>query len=355
MNIHDVTRLRHVHARFWPFETICETIRKPFETISSLAGNNHAGRITGFYPLCQSTQQQAVHPGTAFETTTDSPPLYEINLCGWAGTRTAIREGSEVEGGVADAVEMDTTGYLDANDYRQFWATAANGLVRIGTGNIIGFHTFISMQDQNDIQDIRYAGVATGWGSAGDWVVCIPERCTGIHDAVTARLHGMEVCDGCGHGCQGMCNPRDCAGGATACPDPTVNDIGHPSKYGFTGGGMVNPQDETGATMTFHLGACSAGPHALGFVYQLAPGDRGGLTNQRPMQLNVNGANVGEPISFAATGGWQAGDWREVFKQVQLTQGENIVVLSTLGQVGRRPSSCRVAALRSVGIPIAAC
>ena len=86
--------------------------------------------------------------------------------------------------------------------------------------------------------------------------------------------------------------------------------------------------------MTFHLGACQAGPHDVGFVYQLGPGDRGGYSNERPMQLNVNGANVGEPIHFTQTGGWQEGDWREVFKQVQLTQGENIVVLSTLGAEG---------------------
>ena len=136
--------------------------------------------------------------------------------------------------------------------------------------------------------------------------VCIPERCTGVHDAVVAKLGGMEVCDGCGHGCAGMCNPRDCAGGAASCP--AAADASHEymngdvnQKYGFTGGGMVNPQDETGATMTFHLGACKAGQHSLGFVYQLGLGDRGGLTNERRMQLNVNGVNT-DLLSFPATG-----------------------------------------------------
>jgi hypothetical protein len=138
--------------------------------------------------------------------------------------------------------------------------------------------------------------------------VCIPERCTGVHDAVVAKLHEMEVCDGCGHGCQGMCNPRDCAGGATSCPAAAASGAGDTfmngdanQKYGFTGGGMVNPQGETGATMTFHLGACKAGQHSLGFVYQLGPGDRGGLTNERRMQLNVNGVNT-DLLSFPATG-----------------------------------------------------
>ena len=164
--------------------------------------------------------------------------------------------------------------------------------------------------------------------------MCIPERCTGVHDAVTAALSKMEVCDGCGTGCDGLCNPRDCAGGATTCPAGQTTASGNAAvseKFGFSGGGMVNPMEATGATMQFHLSACSAGTHSLGFVYQLAPGTSGGLTNQRNMQLNVNGANV-KMMSFPATGGWQEGDWREVFAKVQLTQGENIVHLATVGQ-----------------------
>ena len=217
-------------------------------------------------------------------------------MCGWAGRRTGLREGSEADTANKQEVDQDTPGLISPDDYRQFWADAANGLLRLGYGNIVGFHTLMTMQDSTDIQDIQYAGVSTGWGSDGDWVVCIPERCTGVHDAVTASLVGMEVCDGCGNGCGGMCNPRDCVGGATTvrarpgrlsalaafsyenpfcmgllygragrltaknggfrrgqCPNPTGDAD---AKYGFTGGGRVNPLNAEGDTMLFHLAAC---------------------------------------------------------------------------------------------------
>jgi hypothetical protein len=83
--------------------------------------------MTGWYPLCQTTQKLTVHAGSAFETASDTVPVYEINLCGWAGRRTAVREGSEAAspGGINQEVEADTPGMLSADDYRQFWASAA--------------------------------------------------------------------------------------------------------------------------------------------------------------------------------------------------------------------------------------
>ena len=60
----------------------------------------------------------------------------------------------------------------------------------------------------------------------------------------------MEVCDGCGNGCSGYCSARDCA---TACPPGSTVDA--TTKYGFSGGGMVNPTNMAGDSMTFHLAA----------------------------------------------------------------------------------------------------
>ena len=218
--------------------------------------------------------------------------------------RSVIRDEAQGEAKVA----TDTTGYLSGDDYRQFWASAANGLIRVGAGNDVGTHQFLTYQDPNDIIDVNWAGVATGWGAEGDWVVCIPEKCTGIHDAVTARLGGMELCDGCGQGCGGMCNPRDCPLGSAGCPDGAVADGGGiTTPFGFTGGGFVNPVNEAGDTLRFHIGGCKAGAHSIGFVYQLAPGTRGGLTNHRTMNMKVNSLDVGD-IDFPATGGWQEGD-----------------------------------------------
>ena len=272
--------------------------------------------------------------------TIDLGAQYEIVICGWGGTQSVIREEAQ---GDAKAL-TDTTGYLDHDDYRQFWASAANGLVRVGAGNDVGTHTFLVFQDPNDILDVNWAAVATGWGSEGDWVVCIPEKCTGTHDAVTAELSGMEVCDGCGNGCDGLCNPRDCGSGTAGCPNGQATASGNTAsseKFGFSGGGMVNPVNEAGDTMTFHLAACKAGPHSIGWVYQLAPGTRGGLTNVRQMALTINSVQIGN-VDFPATGGWQSGDWREVFSRVQLSQGENIISLTTTGSEGPNFDSIEV-------------
>jgi hypothetical protein len=114
--------------------------------------------------------------------TIDTGAQYEIVLSGWGGTQSVIRESAQGD----NQVQLDTTGYLSADEFRQFWASAANGLIRLGTGSIVGSHTFLTFMDTNDFVNPNWAGVATGWGSEGDWVVCIPERCTGIHDAVTA-------------------------------------------------------------------------------------------------------------------------------------------------------------------------
>lgn len=63
---------------------------------------------------------------------------YEVVLCGWSGQQSVIREGNE-DGNVASIGSFgraeQTPGWIDSVDYRQFWATAANGLVRVGTGN----------------------------------------------------------------------------------------------------------------------------------------------------------------------------------------------------------------------------
>ena len=62
----------------------------------------------------------------------------------------------------------------------------ANGLVRVGTGNIVGFHTFLTWQDPDVVLAFKCAAVSTGWGADGDWVVCTPEQCSGVFDAVEA-------------------------------------------------------------------------------------------------------------------------------------------------------------------------
>ena len=54
---------------------------------------------------------------------------YEIVLSGWGGTQSVIREEAQ---GTNHAV-TDTTGILSPTTFRHFWASAANGILRLGT------------------------------------------------------------------------------------------------------------------------------------------------------------------------------------------------------------------------------
>ena len=84
--------------------------------------------------------------------------------------RSVIRETSQ---GANFAVES-TPSLLSASEDRPFWACAKDGLVRGGRGDTVGTDTFISWQDDSDIYDPTLVSVSTGWGSSGEWTVCIP-------------------------------------------------------------------------------------------------------------------------------------------------------------------------------------
>ena len=54
------------------------------------------------------------------------------------------------------------------HEYRPFWAQALNGMVRFGTGHIIGQNVIMQWQDPSPMIP-NYVGFMTGWGSSGDW------------------------------------------------------------------------------------------------------------------------------------------------------------------------------------------
>ena len=85
--------------------------------------------------------------------------------------RSVIRETSQ---GTNFAVES-TPSLLSASEDRPFWACAKDGLVRGGRGDTVGTDTFISWQDDSDIYDVNLVSVSTGWGSTGEWTVCVPD------------------------------------------------------------------------------------------------------------------------------------------------------------------------------------
>ena len=217
-------------------------------------------------------------------------PQYEIVLSGWGGTQSVIRDTAQ---GTPKVVSK-TTGYLNKNDYRQFWASAANGLVRIGTGNVVGLNEFMQWQDPDDILDITYAGVATGWGSDGDWVVCIPERCTGQFYAADATLQGA-----------------------------TAHTV--PARGGKPGGSYVQLNATTPSDVRFHLAGCAAGHYTVGITYQLAS-PKGNLSIAvNGVQMKHEGQNLLLPMS--RTGRYA----REAFLQQSMDfgNGENIVTIAS--------------------------
>ena len=261
-------------------------------------------------------------------------PQYEIVLSGWGGTQSVIREAAQGE----NQAVTDTTGYLNPNDFRQFWASAANGLIRLGAGNLIGFNVFMQWQDPNEVLDVQYAAVATGWGNEGDWVVCLPERCTGWFDATEATLSGA---------------PGSGSTGPVVCTNDnnnfgTVDAGGCDGREGSHGNGYVDYQAASGDRVTFSLNGCEAGAVSLNMKYQL--GDPA-----RPMQILVNGAparqegpghdatgtgmagNLNEGIlRFPSHGGWgspgcrgRACNWGGVGTQVSLNTGHNTITIET--------------------------
>ena len=94
---------------------------------------------------------------------------YEIVLSGWGNTMSVIREKSQ---GINHGA-VDTTGILSLSEPRTFWASAKDGHIRIGTGEVVGRYTITQWTDDDGGLDVKFVAVSTGWGSPGEWTVCV--------------------------------------------------------------------------------------------------------------------------------------------------------------------------------------
>ena len=92
---------------------------------------------------------------------------YEVVLSGWGNKKSVIRESA----GGKNQVELATKNLLNKNQYRKFWASAQNGLVRVGKGSVIGKNLLMKWQDPKP-HTATYIGLKSGWGSDGRWKVC---------------------------------------------------------------------------------------------------------------------------------------------------------------------------------------
>jgi hypothetical protein len=102
-----------------------------------------------------------------FSETMESSELYEIVIGGWGNSQSVIRACGQCD----NEVVLADYAPLDGGEYRQFWADAVDGLVRVGEGSTVGQNTLLEWQDP-DHHIAEYVGVMTGWGSGGDWEVC---------------------------------------------------------------------------------------------------------------------------------------------------------------------------------------
>jgi hypothetical protein len=178
-------------------------------------------------------------------------------------------------------------------------------------------------QDPDKILDIKYAAVATGWGSDGDWIVCVPERCNGFFAAENALLSHSGAG---GNGYNG--GPIICQGKDTTRPGKSVDHGACDKHVGYQGTGYVDFQNPVGDSVTFSLNGCAAGKVSLNFNYA------SGNSPARPLGLVVNGVTQKAPLMFPPTGGWDKGNWKMASTTVTLTPGRNTISLMTTGADG---------------------
>ena len=91
--------------------------------------------------------------------------FYEIVIGGWTNTKTVLRRVIPSE---VDYNETATPNILNPNEDRPFWADVKNGLMRLGSGNVVGNDIILKWQDNQPL-DPSYVGFMTGWGSSGIW------------------------------------------------------------------------------------------------------------------------------------------------------------------------------------------
>jgi len=116
---------------------------------------------------------------------------------------------------------------------------------------------------------------------------------------------------------------------------------------GFQGASYVKYTNPNGGWIQWTVNVPNAATWTLGFRYALG-------TTAKSMKLEVDGATVVNPMSFASTGAWT--EWRMREQAVTLTAGSHTVKLSTTGAGGPNVDSLAVYTagappLIPVGIP----
>ena len=92
----------------------------------------------------------------------DYDDTIEIVIGGWSDSKSVLRFARQ-----GYPHDSKRGSWLSDSEYRPFWISwNNNGKVSVGTGTNIGLNEFLSASSS---QAINYVGVATAWGSEGDW------------------------------------------------------------------------------------------------------------------------------------------------------------------------------------------
>ncbi|XP_071146939.1 uncharacterized protein [Mytilus edulis] len=102
------------------------------------------------------------------EIMSDSTLRYEVLIGGWGNAISAIRRSDGIE--TNDVSEkFNTVGLLDCNQYRLLWASWEDGIIKFGTGGIIGDNLQCSWTDPNPFE-VRSAGIYSR-NNDGEWII----------------------------------------------------------------------------------------------------------------------------------------------------------------------------------------
>lgn len=94
----------------------------------------------------------------------DADPVVEFFIGGWGNSKSVIRRNKTKP----EKAEANTPDVLNAGEFRGFWIRWFDGVYTVGNEGEAA--AFLSYQDPEPFP-IQYAGVCTGWGATGSWII----------------------------------------------------------------------------------------------------------------------------------------------------------------------------------------
>ena len=104
--------------------------------------------------------------------------MYEIVIGGWGNTQSVIRRSKQGN----TKIEASTPSILSPTEFRGFWITYNNGVIKVGKE---GQAAFMEWTDPTPLP-VNNIGYSTGWGSNGQFEFCVEESTEG-------KLHNIYV------------------------------------------------------------------------------------------------------------------------------------------------------------------